>query len=394
MFEYVDSKPEDPIDVIARSFKSDGNCQKVDLGVGVYRDENGVSAIMRAVVEAEKRVVERASSKEYLTPAGNLRYCELMEPLLFGAGHGRRLESLQTPGGGPALRAAAEIIKRLSPAGRIWVPNPTWHHQVMVFQHASLEVLEYAYYDRAKNVMQFEQMLSDLSRAEPGDVVLLHGCCHNPTGADLSEGQWQEVNALLNQNRLIPFIDIAYQGFRRGWEEDAFGVKLLVQTVPEMLVASTSSKSFGIYRERAGMITLISDLNEEKSTQLRKEALEVTRGLYFMSADHGAAIVVEILEDPTLTSEWRTELDSIRDRINYMRQRFTNGMIALSGSDKFAYVGQQYGMFSLLPLDADQLEELKSRYSVYLIPGGRINVAGLTDRNLDHVIRGIHAVTS
>ena len=305
-----------------------------------------------------------------------------------------RIESLQTPGGGPALRAAADLVKRLSAAGRIWVPGPTWHHQVMVFQHAGVDIREYPYYDKQRNEHLFSEMMETLDEAAEGDVVLLHGCCHNPTGEDLSEAQWQEVAALLERRHLIPFIDIAYQGFGRGLEEDAYGTRLLVQTIPEMIVASTSSKSFGIYRERAGMISLVSDLPPEKSSQLRKEVLEVTRGLYFMSADHGAAIVVEILEDPDLTGRWHTELDQVRDRINDMRSQFSAGMNTVSNSDSYSYIDRQYGMFSLLPLDAGQLDRLTNEFSIYLIPGGRINVAGLAEKNMEHVVNSIYAVTN
>jgi aspartate aminotransferase len=389
MFENVTSKPEDPIDVIARAFKADSNPDKVDLGVGVYRNEAGISPVMKAVVEAEKRVVARGNSKEYLTPAGNLRYCELMEPVIFGMDHGRRIESLQTPGGGPALRAAADLVKRLSPDGRIWIPAPTWHHQTMVFEHASLEILEYPYYDRQLNVHLFNEMMAALEDALEGDVVLLHGCCHNPTGADLSDEQWQQLAALLERRKLIPFIDLAYQGFGRGLDEDAYGVKLLTRSIPEVIVASSSSKSFSIYRERAGMISLVSDLSQEKSSWLRKEILEVTRGLYFMSADHGAAIVVEILESPELTAIWRNELDQIRDRINSMRQQFADGIAKQSGTDQYSYISHQYGMFSLLPLDTGKLHELETEFSIYLIPGGRLNFAGLSEKSMDYVVNGI-----
>jgi aspartate aminotransferase len=394
MFEKVTSRPEDPIDIIARAFRIDENPDKVDLGVGVYRDETGTSPVMQAVTEAEKRVVARGDSKEYLTPAGNLRYCELMEPMLFGSDHGRQIESLQTPGGGPALRAAAELVKRLSAAGRIWVPRPTWHHQVMVFEHAGLDVNEYPYYDNQRNVHLFSGMMETLEQAAEGDIVLLHGCCHNPTGADLSNEQWEQVAELVARRKLIPFIDIAYQGFGRGLEEDAFGVNLLARSIPEMIVASTASKSFGIYRERAGMISLVSDLSPGNSSQLRKEILEITRGLYFMSADHGAAIVVEILENSDLTNQWRTELDQVRDRINSMRNQFSTGMNTVSASEQYSYIAGQYGMFSLLPLDSEHLERLKNEYSIYLIPGGRINVAGLAEKNMAHVVNSICAVST
>lgn len=394
IFDKVAPKPEDPIDVISRMLKSDQNPEKVDLGIGVYRNEAGESPVMRAVVEAEKRVVERGDSKEYLTPAGNLRYCELVEPLFFGEGHNRSLISLQTPGGGPAIRAGAELIKRLSPSGRIWTPEPTWGHQLLVFKAAGLSIVDYPYYNVENSAFQFQEMMDTIEReAKEGDAVLLHGCCHNPTGQDLDESQWRDVADMVTRKHLIPFIDIAYLGFGRGLEADNIGVRVLAEKAPEMVVASTSSKSFAIYRERAGMITLVSDLNEDRKTNLRKEVLEVTRGLYFMSADHGAAIVAEILGDSELTRIWKTELASIHSRIVRLRESMSEALNQAFQSDRFSYINQQFGMFSLLPLSPDQISQLAEGYSVYLIPDGRINIAGLAEKGIQRVAESIRAVS-
>ncbi len=395
MFEKVQSKPEDPIDVIARKFKADTNPKKIDLGIGVYRNESGQSPLMKAVAEAEQRLVARCQSKEYLTPAGNLRYCELMEPYLFGSDHNRSITSIQTPGGGPAIRIAAELVNRLTTQKKMWVPSPTWSHQLLVFNAANLHVSEYQYYSFAEHKILFSEMIDTLeNNAEAGDAILFHGCCHNPTGADLNESQWETLADLCERKGLIPFIDIAYQGFGRGMEKDNFGIRAMAAKVPEMIVASTSSKSFGIYRERAGAISLVSDLQSDKLINLRKEMLEVSRGLYFMSADHGAAVVVEILEDQRLTRVWRKELEEARVRIATMRDLLSDELDALFGSDRFFYIKLQFGMFSLLPLNAQQIQRLNDEYSVYLIPDGRANLAGLSETSIFHVAKAIHAVST
>lgn len=318
-----------------------------------------------------------------------------MEPYLFGTTPNRTITSIQTPGGGPAIRVAAELIQRLSVSRRIWVPTPTWGHQLLVLNVAGLEILEYPYYDTGENKLVFSQMLEALeNNTQPGDAVLLHGCCHNPTGADLNPSQWQALVTVFQKKELIPFIDIAYQGLARGLEADSLGVRLFSESLPEVLVASTSSKSFGIYRERAGMISLVSDLKGDKVTSLRKEMLEISRGLYFMPADHGAAMVVEVLEDAELTRIWKEELEAARLRIVEMRELFSNALNELSGSQDYSYIKHQFGMFSLLPLNLEQIDRLSREYSVYLIPDGRANLAGLSQKSMAHVVQAIHAVTS
>jgi aspartate aminotransferase len=395
MFQNVKSRPEDPIDVISRNFKADTNPQKIDLGVGVYRDESGQSPVMTAVAKAEQRLASKCESKEYLTPAGNLRYCELMEPYLFGTDHSRSIISIQTPGGGPAIRIAAELIKRLTSQKKIWVPAPTWGHQLLVFSATGLKVSEYPYYNYKNQSILFSEMVETLEKeGATGDTILLHGCCHNPTGADFNEEQWQILADLCQRKALIPFIDIAYQGFCQGMEQDNFGIRAMEAKVPEMLVASTSSKSFAIYRERAGSISLVSNLEGDQLVDLRKEMLEVSRGLYFMSADHGAAIVVEILEDEQLTKLWRKELEESRLRIANMRTLLSDALNAAFGSEKFSYIKNQFGMFSLLSLSGEQIERLSSDFSVYLIPDGRINVAGLSEKSISYVAEAIHAVST
>ena len=386
MFEKLSTLPEDPIDVIMEQFRQDQSINKVDLGVGVYRDENGKSPLMRAVHLAEQNLTDNAASKEYLTPAGNTEYCSLIESDLFGTEHSRTLVSVQTPGGGPALRAAADLIKRLSPSDRIWVSAPTWSHHLLVLSAAKLEVLRYPYYQVGEGDIQREAMYSKLeNEARAGDVILLHACCHNPTGQDLIDEDWAELARICNKKGLIPFVDVAYQGFAEGFDQDVAGLRQLFAAVPEMIVASTSSKSFGIYRERAGMLTMVSDLETEAASTLRKQLLEVTRGLYFMAADHGAALVVEILQNTKLKTLWRAELEAARNRMVTMRVSLARLLEQRLADSQYSYIAEQHGMFSIFPLNPEQISRLRQHYSVYLIPGGRINVAGLTSNNIDYV---------
>ena len=390
MFENLSTLPEDPIDVIMEQFRQDPNTFKVDLGVGVYRDENGKSPIMKAVHLAEQKLTEKAASKEYLTPAGNTDYCSLIENDLFGAGHSRSLVSVQTPGGGPALRAAADLVKRLSPNGRIWVSAPTWSHHLLVMSAARLEVLRYPYYQIGEGDIQREAMYSKFeNEACAGDVILLHACCHNPTGQDLNGEDWTELARICNKKGLIPFVDVAYQGFAEGYEQDVAGLRQLLEAVPEMIVASTSSKSFGIYRERAGMLTMVSELEAEAASTLKEQLLEVTRGLYFMAADHGAALVVEILQNDKLKTLWHSELEAARNRMMTMRNFLARQLEKHLADSRYNYIAEQRGMFSIFPLNPEQISRLRQDCSVYLIPGGRINVAGLTSDNIDYVAEAL-----
>lgn len=390
MFEKLIALPEDPIDVIMEQFTQDRNLNKVDLGVGVYRDENGRSPVMKAVQLAEQKLTENAASKEYLTPAGNKEYCRLIENDLFGTQHSRTLVSVQTPGGGPALRAAAELIKQLSPRGRIWVSAPTWSHHLLVFSAAKLEVLTYPYYETGGWDIQREAMFLKLeNEAIAGDVILLHGCCHNPTGQDMTDADWTELARICSKKGITPFVDVAYQGFATGYDQDVAGLQKLLSDVPEMIVASTSSKSFGIYRERAGMLTVVSNMGIDTVVTLRKQALEVTRGLYFMAADHGAALVVEVLQNTKLKALWREELEAARNRMLAMRVSLAKKLEQQLDDNRYSYIAGQCGMFSIFPLSPEQISRLRQNFSVYLIPGGRINVAGLTIKNLDFVAESL-----
>jgi aspartate aminotransferase len=377
------------------AYAADRNPQKSDLGIGVYRDANGESPILGCVRRAEKQLLDVRRTKDYLAPDGNKSYSTLVERLILGDGHRalaeRRVCSIQTPGGGGALRAGAELIKTISPRARVWVSGPTWDHQIFVLGKAGVNVAEYPYYDRGNNTLTFARMCEALGKARAGDVVLLHGCCHNPTGEDLSLAQWHELAALLVENKLVPYVDLAYQGFGDGIEEDVAGTRMLAETLPEMLIASSSSKSFGVYRDRAGALTIIGAEAGEQMGRIARQIFEIGCGLYFMPPDGGASTVAAILGDPELRELWTSELNTMRARIDRLRALFREALESESSRD-FSFIARQKGMFSLLPLDTRMLRQLEADHSIYMMPEGRINIAAMTEERVAPVAAAIAAV--
>ncbi len=395
MFSRIPRFDEHPLARVYTALAADRNPQKSDLGIGVYREASGESPILDCVRRAEKRLLESRRTKDYLAPDGNKSYSTLMERLILGDGHRalveRRVTSIQTPGGGGALRVGAELIKTVSPDAKVWVSGPTWDHQRFVLRMAGVEVAEYPYYDRDNNAVTFTRMCAALSAARPGDVVLLHGCCHNPTGEDLSAAQWSELSALLTQYRLIPFVDLAYQGFGDGIEEDVAGTRMLGESHPEMLVASSSSKSFGSYRDRAGAFTVIGADAGEQKRRIARQIFDIACGLYFMPPDGGASTVAAVLGDPELREIWTRELNAIRERIDDMRALFRRALESETGRE-FPFITRQKGMFSLLPLDSQRLRRLEIEHSIYMMPEGRINIAAMTPERIEPVAAAIGAV--
>ena len=395
IFDALETLPDDPVGQVYVALRNDANPDKLDLGIGVYRDDHGRSPIMASVRQAMTNLLEKQITKEYLSPVGNMRYCSVNERLVLGADHpalnAGRLLTVQTPGAGGGLRAGADMIKAASHSATVWVPAPTWSHQRLVFATAGVRMAEYPYYDVQANQLLFDEMIEALRKSKPGDAVLLHGCCHNPTGEDLSHDQWRAVAAMLAQTGAMPFVDLAYQGFGDGIEEDTFGVRLFAAEAPEMILAVSSSKSFGIYRDRAGTLSILcKNVADKKNTA--RHLSKVTRALYFMPPDAGAAIVVEVLEDEALEKAWRAELDGMRARIVALRKTFAAVLKRELDSSDFNYIIRQKGMFSLLPLTPEALTELRTQHGIYLMPDARINLAALTDANEQRVGSAIAAV--
>ena len=395
MFENLPGLPADPILGLMLACREDNNPQKVDLGVGVYRDEQGETPILKAVLDAQMRHIESETTKSYIGPPGEPAFNDLMRELIFGRGHAvlkdKRVSSAQTPGGCGALRVGAELINRAKPGATIWVSDPTWANHVPLLGNAGLEIKTYPYFDPVSSSLREQEMMDTLSKVPAGDLVLLHGCCHNPCGVDLAETHWHQLAELANQQGFTPFIDMAYQGLSTGVEEDATGVRVMADAVPELIVASSCSKNFGLYRDRVGAVAVVSGtakLSESLSSQL----MNVIRGIYSMPPNHGGAIVKTILGDETLTQAWLEELGEMRDRINGMRDAMSTKLAERTGSDRFDFIREQRGMFSFLGIDKEQIATLQKDASIYIVDSSRINVAGVNTSNIDYVCDAIAAV--
>jgi len=395
MFEQLPGLPADPILGLMLAYRADDNPKKVDLGVGVYRDEQGTTPILSAVAEAQTLHIGQETTKSYIGPPGEPEFNTVMRDLIFGRGHSvlkdNRTSSAQTPGGCGALRVAAELVNRANPGATIWVSDPTWANHVPLLGDAGLTIKTYPYFDPESSTLRQQEMLDTLAKVPAGDLVLLHGCCHNPCGVDLAESHWQEIANIANKQGFTPFIDIAYQGLSTGIDEDAAGVRLMADEVPELTVASPCSKNFGLYRDRVGAVAVVSD-NTKNAEVLSSQLMNVIRGIYSMPPNHGGAIVRTILSDEALTKTWLTELGEMRDRINGMRDAISSGMANRLGNNRFDFIREQRGMFSFLGINKTQIATLQQQYSIYLVDSSRINVAGLNKDNIDYVCDAVAAV--
>jgi len=396
MFESLRAVPADPILNLSVLYRQDTNPNKVDLGVGVYKDETGRTAIMQAVSRAEERLLVEEDTKAYVGMAGSKRFGELLLQVILGADHqvlaDQRVAVAQTPGGSGALRVLAEFINVAKPGSTVWVSNPTWANHIPVMQSAGLTVKQYPYYNSAKQAVDFDAMLTTLeTETEVGDVILLHGCCHNPSGADLTIEQWQVTADLIKAKGLLPYVDIAYQGLGEGMDEDAAGVRLMANTVPEMVIASSCSKNFGLYRERTGTAIIIASTADHASVA-QSQMNSVIRANYSMPPSHGALVVETILADPKLKQMWRDELKTMRKRIKDLRSQLVDAIKAEGVEQDFSFIERQKGMFSFLGVNAEQVDQLVNKHSVYLVGSSRINLAGLNQHNIAYVAKSIAAV--
>ena len=397
MFEAISSLPADPILGLMAAFRADTNAHKIDLGVGVYKNELGQTPVMRAVKQAETRLLANQQTKTYVAPAGQDSFNHLIAGLIFGDAlrdqlGGRRV-TFQTPGGCGGLRLGAEFLQKVKPGAKILVSDPTWANHIPLLGEAGLQISKYPYYDYQNHAIRFDAMMDSLATAGQGDLVLLHGCCHNPCGADLDQQQWQAIAALAQKNGFTPFIDLAYQGLGDGIVEDTYGVRLLAETLPELVVVSSCSKNFGLYRERTGSLTVISG-NAASAKAAGSQIASIARSIYSMPPDHGAAVVIEILGDSTLNADWETELTEVRNRINGLRTELVNALAAKGIDRDFSFIQREKGMFSFLGLSVDQVHSLINNYSIYLVDSSRINIAGINHSNLDYLADSIKQVLS
>ncbi len=395
MFQSLPALPADPILGLMASYRADNNPKKIDLGIGVYKNEAGDTPVMTAVKKAEGIILDSQKTKSYVGPTGAADYNAIVAELLLGKSLndslGKRRVTVQSPGGCGGLRLAAEFIKSANPDATVWVSNPTWANHVPLLGSAGLKIAEYPYYDYDSHSVKFAEMVECLSNIGSGDVVLLHGCCHNPCGADLNQEQWQQIRDIALKQGFTVFIDLAYQGLGDGLEEDVYGTRLLAESLPELIVVSSCSKNFGLYRERTGAMTLICD-NDAAAAVATTQIAGAARAMYSMPPDHGAAVVQLILSNDALRTEWDTELTEMRDRINGLRAQFVKQIQSIGIDQDFSFIEREKGMFSFLGVNVDQVQSLVNDYSIYLVNSSRINVAGINDSNIEYLANSLAAV--
>ena len=389
IFKNLQQQPPDKILVLMTAFKEDPRDQKLDLGVGVYKDPTGITPIMRSIKLAEKKWWEIESSKSYVGLAGDPAFSDAIISLVLGNSIPRNfIASAATPGGTGAVRQGFELFKVANPGVRVFVSDPTWPNHISILQYLNIPFETYRYFDNETRGVDFDSMVSDLSRAKAGDVILLHGCCHNPTGANLDKQQWKIIVNLLNKNGATPMIDLAYQGFGDGLEEDVYATRLIAESVPETVIASSCSKNFGIYRERAGLLMLVSQDSSKRNINQSMLAY-LNRQNYSFPPDHGSRLVSIVLNDRDLRSDWMSELEDIRNSLLNLRVQLSNELQKISGSDRFSFIASHRGMFSRLGATPSQVEKMRTEFGIYMVSDSRFNVAGLNNETVPALAKAI-----
>ena len=382
-FDALGDVQSDSLLALIAMANADPRPDKIDVGVGVYRDGVGNTPILRAVKKAEKLLWESQQTKSYIGGFGDKRYTELLRPIVLGRhANDDRIAGLHTPGGCGALSLGFKLIAAAHPGAKVHVGTPTWPNHVPVIEAAGLTISEYRYYDRLETRIRFDEMMAALNGAPQGDVVLLHGCCHNPTGADLDEGQWRDVVEVVSRRGLVPLVDIAYQGLGRGFAEDAAGLHLLLDACDEVVISQSCDKNFGVYRDRVGSLFLKTG-NAAGTKRAMDHVVQIAREMWSMPPDHGAACVRIVLDTPELRADWDAEVGEMRARINRIR-----GQIA-AADPRLAYIGNQFGMFSMLPVSKDQVVKLREQNAIYMADSGRFNVIGMADAAVDRFIGAV-----
>ena len=392
MLNELTAQPADKILELMQMFRADPRPVKIDLGVGVYRNAQGQTPVMRAVKTAERQLWEVEDSKSYVALAGDPAFLDAMRRLILtDAVPPETVAAAATPGGTGAIRQGFEMIRMANPEVRVFVSDPTWPNHLSILRHLAIPTIPYRYFDSATGAVDFDGMIADLGQAGPGDVVLLHGCCHNPTGANLNLAQWQAVVDLLTKTGVTPMIDIAYQGFGDGLDADAAGTRLIARACPEALIAASCSKNFGIYRERTGLLMAVTQDGALTST-VQSNLAHLNRQNYSFPPDHGARLVSMVLTDDTLRAEWTAELEEVRQGMLRLREGLAQELQRLTGSDRFGFIAQHRGMFSRLGLTSAQVETLRRDHGIYMVGDSRINIAGLTSETLPVLAKAMIAV--
>lgn len=397
MLEKISAAPADPILGLNDEYNNDSRTQKINLGVGVYKDETGNTPVLTSVKKAEAVLLEKENSKSYLSISGTADYALAVQKLLFGDDSpliaGKRVQTAHAPGGTGALRIAVELIKRQLGDVTAWVSDPTWANHMGIFDAAGVKTARYNYYDADAKDIDFTAAMADLSQAKEGDILLVHGCCHNPTGIDPDADQWRELAQLCADKGLLPLFDFAYQGFANGLEEDALGLRTFTEYCDEILIASSFSKNFGIYSERTGALTLVAktaDVALRAFSQLKG----IIRVIYSNPPAHGSAVVTQILNDPALRAEWENELTAMRERIHTMRKLFVATLKAKGVTTDFSFIERQNGMFSFSGLSKQQVLKMREAYAVYAVDSGRFNVAAMTESDMDALCEAVASVVN
>ncbi|MBI2993050.1 MAG: aspartate/tyrosine/aromatic aminotransferase [Gammaproteobacteria bacterium] len=395
MFETIEKLPADPILGLTAAFNEDSNPKKIDLSVGVYKDESGKTPIFAAVKRAEKLWLGEENTKVYIPPPGYPEFNTAMQPHILGAGHQalkeNRVRSVMAPGGCGAVRVGAELLNRSRSGATIWVSKPTWNNHGPLLGSAGLKIKEYPYYSDKTHGVEADAMLSVLRKVGKSDIVLMHACCHNPTGADLSREDWQAVARLAQKQGFLPFVDCAYHGMAEGLEEDGYGARLLAESVPEMLIAYSCSKNFGLYRDRIGALLVVA-ADAGRADAGLTHVNNIARAMYSMPPAHGGAIVKTILGDRELYRVWKEELDGMRVRMNSLRALFADTLAKKKAPRDFSFVKSQRGLFSMLGLKKEQVQRLRKEFSVYIVESSRMNIAGISQKNIEYLTDSILAV--
>ena len=392
MLENLNPQPQDKILQLIALFRDDPRTDKIDLGVGVYKDATGLTPVMRAVKAAEKKLWEIEKTKTYTGLAGEPAYNAAMLQMILGDGYADRAASVATPGGTGAIRQALELIRLASPTATVWLSNPTWPNHPSIIKYLGMKMADYRYFDAETRGIDFAGLMADLAGVQAGDAVLLHGCCHNPTGANLTADQWAQVAALLLAKGAIPFVDLAYQGFGDGLEEDAAATRMIAATFPEVLIAASCSKNFGIYRERTGILIALGEATRRAVTQGNLNFLN--RQNYSFPPDHGARLVTMILEDDALRADWKAELEEVRLNMLTLRTSLADALRQATNSDRFDFVATHRGMFSRLGLTEAQVNVLREKHGIYMVGDSRINIAGLNAKTVPILAAAIASVAN
>ena len=389
MLEHLKPQPADKILMLMQTFREDPRTDKIDLGVGVYKDPTGLTPVMRAVKAAEKKIWESQNTKAYVGLAGDPAFLDGMIGLVLdGAVARERIGAVATPGGTGAIRQALELIRLASPEATVWLSNPTWPNHNSIIKYLGMKMADYRYFDEATRGVDFAGMMADLQGLKAGDVVLLHGCCHNPTGANLDAAQWDEVITLLKAKGAVPLVDIAYQGFGDGLAEDGAATRMVAAGMDECLIAASCSKNFGIYRERTGILMAVA-LDDAQAKLAQANLAFLNRQNYSFPPDHGARIVSTILGDAALRADWEAELEEIRNTMLGLRRQLADELRRLSNSDRFDFIAHHRGMFSRIGTTPEKVEKMRADSGIYMVSDSRMNIAGLNTRTIPILAKAI-----